>query len=67
MFNTPPKMMNIGKDKEAILNIAREGALTAKLHASVLLPDVFGSLTEEDREKPTSMKRSLKSGRGHEQ
>ena len=42
-------MMNISKDQDMILNISKEGAVTAKLHASVLFPDLFGHLTEDDR------------------
>ena len=33
------------------MNIASEGDLTAKLHACVLFPEVFGDLSEEDRSK----------------
>ena len=51
VFSKPPKMMNIMKDQEVILNIASEGALTAKLHACVLFPEVFGHLSAEDRSK----------------
>ena len=49
VFCTPAVMMNISKDQDMILKISKEGAVTAKLHASVLFPDVFGHLTENDR------------------
>lgn len=49
VFSAPPKRMNIKTDQDSLLNVEKNGELTSKLHASVLFPDVFGALTEQDR------------------
>lgn len=42
--------MNIHSDLKRILGISSEGRLTAQLHLSVLIPEVFKALTGADRE-----------------
>ena len=49
VFSTPPTRMNIIKDPDT-LKIRENRTLTAMLLASVIFPDVFGPLTDEDRE-----------------
>ncbi|PXF41198.1 hypothetical protein BWQ96_09092 [Gracilariopsis chorda] len=49
LFCAPPKRMAIRRDQDNILSITEKGKLTAKLHASVLFPDLFGALNESER------------------
>ena len=60
VFSTPPKVMNIKKYQEEIPEVSKRGAVTAKLHASVLYPEIFRGLTEEDKSKYFSGKRFKK-------
>ena len=50
-FSTLPTRMNIMKDQDMLLNIRENENLSAKRHASVIFPDVFGPLTDEDKER----------------
>lgn len=48
VFSSPPKLTNIRKDQDSLLSIAEEGKQTGALHASVVLPEFFGPLSQED-------------------
>ena len=56
VFTVPTRIMNIKKDQDEILAAAKRGVVTAKLHASVLFPGIFGRLTDEDRKTYFSSK-----------
>ena len=51
MFSSPTKRMNILKDQNSLLSIAEEGKQTAALHASVVLHECFGPLSQKDRDR----------------
>ena len=51
VFSSPPMRMNIMQDQRKLLNIQEHGRITTALHASVLFPEVFGKLTNADREQ----------------
>ena len=49
VFAVPKRRMTLANDRKRLLDIWKLGRDTAKLHASVFLPELFGSLTDEDR------------------
>lgn len=48
VFSCLPRRMNIAEDQKRLLQVSELGKTTTKLHSSVLFPDVFGTLSEED-------------------
>lgn len=49
VLSDPPKRMAITSDQKLLLDINRHGRTTTALHASVLFPETFGVLSEDDR------------------
>ncbi|PXF40071.1 hypothetical protein BWQ96_10222 [Gracilariopsis chorda] len=41
--------MTVKNDQDSLLSLSTKGEITAQPHASVLFPDVFGPLSDEDR------------------
>lgn len=51
VFSSPPQRLNIKQEQEKLLQIEEHGRLSAELHLSAVLPEVFGPLTASDRVK----------------
>ncbi|PXF44647.1 hypothetical protein BWQ96_05589 [Gracilariopsis chorda] len=49
VFSNPPRRMTVLKDQDSLLSVSTKGEITAQPHASVLFPEVFGPLSDEDR------------------